>query len=230
MARLAEYMSELSRLLGEPERVHFSKLEPGSAVLVSTIEDQAASKVGERLQKLRAGTAPADVQKAFHALDSLLAKDNAVATLVGDGEVAANVIRFPGRTRPKPMRYGPFREDGSLDGVVIRIGGRDDSIPVLLKDVEGTEYRCQTSVDVSKELAAHYRGATLRVHGSGKWVREESGSWTLQQFDIYSFDVLEDVSLADVVKRLREVKGNEWNEDPRLRDVSQIRGDKGTSH
>ncbi len=53
MARLAEHMSELARLLGEQEHVHFSHLESGSAVLVANIEDPAVLKVGERLQAKR---------------------------------------------------------------------------------------------------------------------------------------------------------------------------------
>ena len=34
MARLAEYMGELARLLGRPDQVHFERLEGGSTVLV----------------------------------------------------------------------------------------------------------------------------------------------------------------------------------------------------
>jgi hypothetical protein len=37
MSRLAEFMSGLARLFGEPEHVHFSHLEPGGAVLQSTV-------------------------------------------------------------------------------------------------------------------------------------------------------------------------------------------------
>ena len=55
---------------------------------------------------------------------------------------------------------------------------------------------------LSKKLALLYRAATVRVQGSGKWVREESGSWTLQQFDITSFEVLNDGPLIDVVSNL----------------------------
>src|SRR6516225_7659560 len=80
MSRLAEYMAELARLLGEEERVHFSHLEPGSTVLVSNIEEPAAPKVTDRLQKVREGHAPKDAMQAYRALDTLLAKDNAVAT------------------------------------------------------------------------------------------------------------------------------------------------------
>ena len=166
--------------------------------------------------------------QAFKALDTLLAKDNAVATLTCEG--GTEVIAFPGRARPKPMRYGPFREYGSLDGTVIRIGGRDDTIPVLLEDAEGAVYLCQTTVERSKQLAAHYRGATLRVHGSGKWLREEDGSWTLQQFDIDRFEVLDDSPLMDVVTKLRAVAGSEWGEDPTLGDVLGLRREEGTSH
>jgi hypothetical protein len=227
MSRLAEYMAELARLLGEQERVHFSRLEQGSAILVSKIEEPAAPKVEERLQKVRQGQGPKDAMQAYKNLDTLLAKDNAVATLAEGG---AEIIAFPGRTRPKPVKYGPFREDGSLDGVVIRVGGRDDTIPVLLRDAEGAEYACQTSSGLSRQLAQHYRGATIRVHGSGKWVREENGSWILQQFDIDRFEVLDDTPLTDVVSKLRAVEGSEWSTDPSLGDVLGMRGEEGPPH
>lgn len=228
MARLAEYMADLARLLGEPERVHFAGLEPGSAVLVSSIENPAAPKVSERLQKVREGRGPKDAMQAFVGLDNLLAEDNAVATLTSDS--GAEIIAFPGRTRPKPMRYGPFREYGSLDGTVIRVGGHNDTIPVLIRDAEGAEFPCQTTIEMSKQLAAHYRGATLRVHGRGKWVREEEGSWTLQQFDIDRFEVLDDSPLLDVVAKLRAVEGSEWSKDAALGGVLGLRRDEDTSH
>ena len=228
MSRLAEYMSELAKLLGDQEHVHFSHLEPGSAVLVSSVEDTAVPKVGERLQKVQHGHGPKDAMQAHKALDTLLAKDNAIATLTAND--GAEIFFFPGRTRPKPIRYGPFREDGSLDGTVIRLGGRDESIPILLKDAEGAEYPCQTTVELSKKLAHYYRGATVRVHGNGKWLREENGSWTLQQFDISSFEVIDDNPLVDVVEKLRAVTGSEWSNDTSLSNVDELRQDEGTMH
>ena len=102
MGRLAEYMAELARLLGEQEHVHFSHLENGSAVLVSNIDELALPKVAERVQKVREGRAPKEAMQAFRTLDGLLAKDNAVAVLIPPD--CTNVIEFPGRTRPKPVR------------------------------------------------------------------------------------------------------------------------------
>ncbi|ATQ69220.1 MULTISPECIES: hypothetical protein [Methylosinus] len=224
MSRLAEYMAELARLLGEEERVHFKKLEPGSAVLITTVEAPAAPKVEERIAGVADGRAPTDALKAFRTIDTMLAKDNAIATLSG-GE-GSNVIAFPGRTRPKPVRYGPFRERGSLDGVLIRLGGRDSTIPVLIKDAEGAEHNCQTTLEVSKRLANHYRGGTLRVYGNGKWLREENGSWVLQQFDIDDFEVLDDAPLLSAVEKLRSVPGGDWDEV----DILGLRKDAGETH
>ena len=228
MARLAEYMAELARLLGEEERVHFSKLERGSAVLVSYVEEPAAPKVTERLAKVHAGTGPKDALKAYKALDNMLAKDNAVGTLVSSQ--SAEIIPFPGRTRPKPIRYGPFRERGSLDGVVIRVGGRDETVPVHLQDGERL-ISCQTSRELSKRLANHYLGSTVRVFGTGKWVREEDGSWQLLEFTIEEFETLDDSPLADVVEKLRAVEGGRWGDNPgALDDLMNLRRDKGSQH
>jgi hypothetical protein len=227
MSRLAEYMAELARLLGEQEHVHFSRLESGSTVLVSSIEAVAAPKIIERLGQVREGYGPKDAMQAYRALDNLLARDNAVASLSGDG---AEIIAFPGRTRPKPMRYGPFREEGSLDGVVIRLGGRDDTIPVHLEDAEGAVYPCQTTVEISKQLSRHYRGSTVRVYGSGRWVRDENGSWNLLDFSISRFEVIDDSPLTDVVAKLRSVKGGEWSGDYSLGDALGLRREEETSH
>jgi hypothetical protein len=228
MGRLAEYMAELAKLLGEREHVHFSHLEPGSAVLVSTVDEPAIPKVAERVQQVHEGQAPKEVIQAFCNLDALLAKDNAVAVLIPPG--GSNIIEFPGRTRPKPMRYGPFREHGTLDGVLIRIGGRDDTIPVWLKDGD-VVYRCQVREEVARRLAPHYLDGTLRVHGSGKWMREENGTWLLQQFDIEDFELLDDSSLVDVVAKLRAVEGSTWHKsEDAVRDAISLRSDNGDRH
>jgi hypothetical protein len=225
MGRLAEYMAELAKLLGEREHVHFSHLEHGSAVLVSLVDEPSIPKVAERVQQMREGRAPKEVMQAFCNLDALLAKDNAVAVLIPPDD--SNVIEFPGRTRPKPMRYGPFREHGMIDGVLIRIGGRDDTIPVWLKDGE-VEYHCQAREEVARRMAPYYLDGTLRVHGSGKWMREENGAWVLQQFDIEDFEPLDDSSLVDVVGKLRSVSGSRWHEsEDAISDAMSLRSDQG---
>ena len=134
MSRLAEYMADLARLLGRAERVHFVRLEPGSTVLVQSVEPEAVPEVQKRIRAVARDDAPADVTDAFKALNRHLANDNAIGSLHegGDGEV----IQFPGREQPPPLTFGAFNQPGVLDGVLIRIGGRDDTVPVHLRDGE----------------------------------------------------------------------------------------------
>ena len=79
MSRLAEYMADLARLLGRAERVHFVRLEPGSTVLVQSVEPEAVPEVQKRIRAVARDDAPADVTDAFKALNRHLANDNAIA-------------------------------------------------------------------------------------------------------------------------------------------------------
>lgn len=228
MSRLAEYLGELAKLLGNEDLVHFSHLEKGSTVVVSSVEESAVPKVAQRLADVRHGSAPKDALKAYKTIDTMLAKDNAVGALTSNED--AQVIPFPGRTRPKPVRYGPFRERGSVDGTLIRIGGKDDTIPLLLQDGDAL-ISCNTSRETSKRLAQHYMGAPLRVHGDGRWVREETGTWQLLDFYIEDFEVLDDSPLTEVVERLRAVEGSTWGESQgAIADIMNLRRDPKDQH
>jgi hypothetical protein len=229
MTRLAEYMAELAALLGERERVHFSHLEAGSAVLVSNVEPGAFPKVEERVSQVRQGSGPKDAMQAYKNIDSMLAKDGAIAVLLSPTE--SSVIEFPGRLRPQPVRYGSFREVGTLDGRIIRIGGRDETIPVWLKDGD-VVYNCNVrGEDVARRLAPYYLSGIVRLHGRGKWVREENGTWKLEQFDIDDFEVLDDSPMSEVVGKLRAVEGGAWHEsDDALSDILGLRRDEQDRH
>jgi hypothetical protein len=211
MERLAEYMARFAKLLGEEERVHFVSLEPGSAVLVARAETQAEPKVERRLIELRQGRGDPDARKAFVELDNMLSADNAVGQLLDSS--GGEIIAFPGRTRPKPLEFGPFREDAVLEGVVIRVGGKDESVPVWVKDGVSI-HKCTASVTLSKQLSQHYRGSVVRVKGSGRWIREANGAWRMLTFDIKDFEVLDETPLAKVVRHLQSVEGADWGHDP----------------
>jgi hypothetical protein len=72
--------------------------------------------------------------------------------------------------------------------------------------------------------------AILRVHGSGKWIREDDGSWRLLQFDIEDFEVLDDRSLVEVVSQLRSVEWHEWKDETISLDFEDIRGKSEERH
>jgi hypothetical protein len=199
MSRLAEYMAGFALLLGHEEHVHFDNLKPGSLTVVSRIEPVAQNKVQRRLDEVRFGTAPKAAMDAFRQIDEKLAADNAVGR-VNRGK--AKVVEFPGRNRPAESSVGPIVQAGTLDGEVIQVGGRDETINIHIKAGDDI-HRCITTKAIARQLAQHIFGAPVRVRGTGTWSRAESGGWKLHRFDIESFQTLDDTPLSKMFDGLR---------------------------
>ncbi len=226
LERLGDYIAALAKLLGEKANVHFGSVETGSVVLKARIDEPAAPKVRERLEQVQAGGGPHDARTAFAEIDDYLRKDNAVGSLSHGGAV---VLPFPGRDRPEPLVFGPFREDGTIDGVLIRVGGKDDTVPVNLRDGGIVHTGLFCTPEIARRIAPHLFGPTLRVHGTGTWIRTGAGAWELQRFKIMDFEVLEDAPLLEVVGKLRKVKGSDWSDvpDPVRELLAERHGNEG---
>lgn len=222
MARLAEYLAKLSAMFGYKEHVHFLKVRKGSAIPEITVEHEAASKVEIRLRLVGTPDAPPELERANQEINRMLRQDNASATLkIKHG---ANVLVFPGKKTPLAEEV-IVHEQGDLDGVIIRVGGKDDSVPVWIEGEGKIVYKCWTNRDIARQLAAYYLSGTVRVTGSGQWCRTSERKWELEEFKIKSFEILEDSPLEDVINDLRQIKGNLWNEmdDPQA-ELRKLRG------
>jgi hypothetical protein len=57
MARLAEYLKELAKLLGSEERVHFLRVDEGSANCLMEVEPEYEPVISERVRLAQAGHA-----------------------------------------------------------------------------------------------------------------------------------------------------------------------------
>lgn len=199
MSRLAEYMAGFAMLLGHEEHVHFDKLKSGSLTVVSRIEPVAQNKVQRRLDEVRFGTGPKAAMDAFRLIDDKLVADNAVGRVVRG---KAKVVEFPGRNRLVESNVGPIVQPGTLDGEVIQVGGRDETINIHINAGDDI-YRCITTKAVARRLAQHIFGAPVRVRGTGTWSRGESGGWKLHRFDIESFETLDETPRSKVFEGLR---------------------------
>lgn len=226
MSRLTEYLQDLARLFGCDSEVHFAGLEGGSTKPLVDVEWEAVPKVDERLQAAATPHAPADVAKAYRAIDKRLEQDNAAADLIEElnEQQSRKVIVFPGSKKPRATQYGPFRQDGSLDGVLVRIGGLEDMVPVHLREGEFV-YQCQANHDIARKLAPYLFGAPLRASGNGTWFRDRDGNWEMRRFTIESFSTLRRDDLVSTVERLREFNNKlKTIEDP-LAELEKLRRD-----
>lgn len=228
MARLAEYMATLAKLLGHPEHTHFVRLEKGSANLVHKVDAVDAPKVEARIQGAARGEAPQDALVAKEKLDQLLANDNAVGELMRpDGRV---VIPFPGRTRPKALTFPAFRQEGSVEGQVVSIGGRDATAHAIIQDGDITYTGLAMPRDIARELAHHLYGAKIRLIGSGRWERRPEGMWKLLDFRVDRFQVLDESPMAEVLREIRGLPGNDLMDRSAYRDVFDLGSDDEAAH
>jgi hypothetical protein len=232
MAKLAEYMADFASLLGRDHAVHFAGLANGSTMIQARVEFEDVPKVTGRLDDIRRGSAPKDVIKTFEQIDNRLANDNAVGWIFEDGgdSGTTELLAFPGRTRPKQQSYGPFTQDGHLDGLLISVGGKDETISLRLQNGEVVYSNCETSRTIARDLCRHLF-EPVRIYGNGRWKREENGQWTLLRFRVSRFDVLENVNLRDAVTALRKIGGSGWADvvDP-LAELAAIRQDEDELH
>lgn len=203
MARLAEYMADFAELLGHHDQVHFDTLREGSLVVASQVEPVAQIRVRRRLDEVRYGNGPKAAMRAYQSIDNRLAEDNAVGKIVHG---VAEVISFRGRTQVAERSLGPVEQAGTLDGEVIQIGGRDETINVHLRSGEEV-VQCVTTKTIARRLAQHLFGPPVRVNGVGMWSRSESGKWTLRKFTIQDFDTLDQTSLPKLFENLRAKLG-----------------------
>lgn len=230
MARLAEYMQNFAAILGHDGGVHFAGLKPGSTQLVSQIDHEQVPKVGAALAALLRGEGTPEAVKAQEAIDKLLADDNATGFLYEDDDPIATIIAFPGVTRPRPVQYGPIKQEGSLDGILVSVGGADRTVHIRLQQGDLKFSNIDTDRDIARRLGK-YLFEPIRVYGSGSWLREEDGSWTLKRFKVESFEALKSDELRDVIAELRSVEGSEWaSQDDALSKLRSLRDEGQGPH
>lgn len=224
MARLAEYMADLADLFGYKEHVHFERVAQGSLVVVQRVDSEHHDPIRARLDAASTGgPVPDDAAKAMESINKRLAQDDATGRLSDLG--GAEVIPFPGRDMPRPRTFGPFNQKCSFDGMLIRVGGKDETVPVHLQ-AGNKIHICNANRDMARRLAPHLYQGTLRVWGDGRWEREASGNWRLIRFNISEFQLLDDTPLDQVVEKLRKVEGSGWKrfDDP-IAEIMRLRRD-----
>jgi hypothetical protein len=208
-SRLAAYLTELAKVYGDEPGLHFDRVASGSAVLIAWAEQPARLKVDDRIARIRTGDSPPEALKAYQKLNELLRDDNAVGMI---RSADAEIIGFPGRKMPRVEEIGPVQQPTTIEGQLIRIGGKDKTVPFLL--VDGNRmWNGNTTRQLARELGQHLFGSSLRVSGAGTWTRRSSGEWELTRFNAAAFEVLDDASLPEALAKLRALGGSRWSDE-----------------
>lgn len=229
LERLGEYLTALGALFGERANVHFGGLQQGSTMVHARVDHVAAPKVANRIRAVATGDMDDQLRKAARSIDTLLYEDNATGDLKGGGD---NVIHvdFPGRNRPQAITYGPTKQAGAIDGVVVRIEGRDATVHVGIVDGE-RRYSLEAPAAMGRKLALLFHSGPVRFHGVGTWFRLPEGKWELRKFTIDRVEELDDGPLSAAVDAIRALGPSGWSKLPDAHgEVLSERGSEEARH
>jgi hypothetical protein len=230
MARLAEYLVDLAIVMGHTESVHFLRTELGSHESVVMVAADEEGRVTQQVQDAARGAAVREANIAYRRMDNRLREDSAYAAITNVSK-KAKVIEFPGRNLAVQQEYGPIKERASLVGVLKRVGGFDETVPIHLQRADGEKFYCETEPLIAKQLYLFYE-QTVRVHGIATYSRGKDGVWKIDNFKIQSFDPqpLSEDNFSQTIEKLKAIPGNEWNQvaDP-LEELYKLRhGEEST--
>ncbi len=219
MARLAEYVADLAALLGQEEHVHLLEIRESSTVLVPFIDDIAFQKVQKQVIAIRDHSASQKAMRLYESIDNRLADDGASAILRG---AYGTVVQFPGKSKPVSEDLGPIIEPDSIDGEIIQIGGRDETISVYIREKHEAPVICTTTREKGRSLA-RLIFQQVRLHGQATWIRANS-RWKRVQFTIDTWSELTEQPLENVIQALREVPTPNIDRIDPFAFLSELRG------
>lgn len=226
---IGELLGDFAQLLGKDVNPKFHRIGPGSIKLAAKVRVENEIDVKTRGFLLRTGEAPDDAVRAQNRISKRLGVYHAKkATLVDRTDT--KIFEIPIERQSSALtQIAPIARSGSLQGQVIRIGGKQDIVTVDIQDVDGHVYSCRAKREAARLLAHEIFGPTVRVYGTGKWRRADDGIWYVEDFLINGqFDVLDDAPLDKVLMEMHRIK-SQWHDNAdSFEELGYIRnGDDG---
>ena len=210
-------------MLGNHTTVHFDTLKSGSTQIVMRVDHEYVPKVANHLARIKHGEGSPEATIAHIEIDRLLEEDNATGFIYENEDETAKIIVFPSVTRPVTMTFGPFNQEGKLDGILISVSGADKKVHIQLQNGEIKYTGIHTDRETARRLARHMY-ESVRVSGTGRWLRDQKGIWILKRFKVENYKVLATDNLNDIIDRMRLIEGSEWkNMDDPISVLKELR-------
>lgn len=216
--RLLSYLAEVAILLGDPKEMHLLRIETASAQPVIAMPRPAALKARRRVEEVRNGGGSERRRNAFTRIRGMVEEDGGGAALLIAPE-GTTILKFEPPRQLGPALHG-IRQEGTIQGRLMRVGGIQENSRVLLESDSGEVISgCYANRRLAKELG-NYLFQMIRLSGIGTWMRSPDGKWSLERMQVQSFYTLDDVPLSEVVRELQAIPVD-WPRDTlqRLRDL-----------
>jgi len=222
IGRLANYLRYFAALVGPDGDVHFERVAKGSTQLISHANEPTVPEVRHRITEAERGLGDEVAIDGFIGLKKMLFQDQTTGRIK---EERRKIVEF---RKPEVLEYGSVVEESELEGIIIRIGGKDETVHVHILDGDKTT-TCIATRTQGRELKKYLLefDQPVRLFGKGKWYRTPDGTWELGEFRIGNHEPLNGDDLQLVLERMRQIPGSGWDKiDDPLAELERIR--KGT--
>lgn len=215
LGRLGEYVCALADLIGDDVGVSFERVTKGSAQLKVWIDDNDAPVVVNRVRLAPSADEGSSLRRGYDKIQSLLAADKTSAEF--KPPKGAVILKFPGGPK-NALRVAIVKEYGEISGRIIKLGGRDETIPVALRTPDGEVINGTANIEMALRLKPYLlEPIDVILTGMGRWKRKDSGEWEAIEFKINDFSVMDFDGLENELERTRAA-GSGWDD---VQDVEQ---------
>jgi hypothetical protein len=225
---IGQYLSDFAELLGRDASPRYHSIKRGSLTIAAKVPSANEIDVKTRGFLLRTGDAPEDAIRARQRISKRLGVHRArKATLLDPSKT--KVIEIPIDKVVSQVEVPALARSGSLQGKVIRLGGKHDIVSVEIQDVDGHVYMCRASRDLVKRLVREsiLFESTIRVHGAGKWRRGDDGVWYVEDFQIANFETLDGDDLREVVAEIQRIPSAWLDQEDSFDKLDKLRYGEG---
>lgn len=207
---LSQYIESLIILLGgkkNKDTFTFKGLTEGSACLAME-SNQSYESVENKTPQI-------------DKVNDILASNGHKAELKKDGNI---IYAFNGIKEESIIE---LYQEASFYGQVIKIGGKDETIPLALKDNEGNIVNLTIKdKTLAKEIGQYYLGQEIECKGQGVLIKNKKNKWlpATGKFIVSSFEVMDDISIIDWITQFQSLPSN-WKKEENIDEAcAEIRG------
>jgi hypothetical protein len=209
LGRMGEYVSALAELIGDDVQASFERVTKGSAQLKVKIKDDDVDLVIKKMQLAPVSDEGSQVRRGYEKIQYLLSVDKTSAEF--RPAKGAVILKFPGAPK-NIIRLATMKEMGEINGRIIKVGGRDDTIPVAIRTPEGVIINCNSSVEMARNLKKYLlEPIDIILSGEGKWQRSEGGSWEIIDFKITGVSEIDFIGFSSELEKVRDL-GSGWDD------------------
>jgi hypothetical protein len=209
MDRLGEYLSKFADLLGKDNKPVFKAVKNKSVGIVAAVRTSDVVDVRARITQAK-NNPDSRPGRALAGINSMLVADRHLKAELIDPD--SNVVYlFLNHPRPDPEVYR-VQMSGEVDGVVLGISGRDETMHLHIVDHHERDIRLLVRNEaLARQILKYFRADPIRLSVEGHWVRGEEG-WIPEsnRCTAIAFEVLSSDLPSEIFSRFSGEQNHDW--------------------